>query len=110
MIYCVSVTVAELTFIPVFVIVHGTYRPRGGGDDTVRAPDMDHHLCSCGRNFTAGNNHSYPLEGESSSSKNRALSLFLSVNVVQTEPAVASGRGDSFGSSDSAMTIHVEAV
>lgn len=60
-----------------FVIVHRKYRPLRGGDNTLRAPTVDHHLCSCGRNSTVGNNHSYPVEGESAG--NRALSLFLSV-------------------------------
>lgn len=54
-----------LPFISVFVTVHSIYWPCGGGDDTLRAPTVDHHLCSCGRNFTAGNNHSYLVEGES---------------------------------------------
>lgn len=79
-----------------FVIVHSSYRPCGGGDDTLRAPAMDHHLCSCGRNFTAGNNHSNPLEGESAD--HWALSGFLSVQLLHIKPAVASGRGDSFDS------------
>lgn len=98
--------VAVLPFISVFVIVHSTYRPCGGGDDTVRAPTMDHHLCGCGRNFAAGNNHSYSVEGESAD--NRALSVFLSVKFLQIKPAVASGRGDSFDSSASALTTHGE--
>lgn len=78
-----------LPFISVFVIVHSTYRPCGGGDDTLRAPTMDHYLCSCGRNVTAGNNHSYPLEGESAD--NRALSVFVRAKFLQIKPAVASG-------------------
>lgn len=88
--------VAVLLFTSAFVLVHRAHRPCGGGDDTLRAPAVDHHLCSCGRNFTVGNNHSDPLEGESAD--HRALSVFLSVEFLQIKPAVASGRGDSFDS------------
>lgn len=58
-----------LPFISVFVVVHSTHRPCGGAGGTLRAPTTDHHLCSCSRNFTSGNHHSYPLEGESADNR-----------------------------------------
>lgn len=71
MIYSVIVSVLPhgIYTHSVFVIVHSTNRSLGGGGDTLQTSTLDHHLCSCGRNSTAGNNHCHPLEGESANNR-----------------------------------------
>lgn len=56
-----------------FLAVLSRNRASGGGGDSVWAPTMDHHLCSCSGNPTTRNNHSYTLEGETAA----PITLFL---------------------------------
>lgn len=58
------VLIVMMVTVVLSLLVLSGNRACGRGGGSLRAPAVDHHLCSRSRNCAPGNNHSHSVEGE----------------------------------------------